>query len=164
MVYEIHPSDAVVLNVEKQIKIILYKNGITGSELRIEAELIKGLLNWYSRIDMEFLEMQINDLCVVAGQLDRESNLCSSADGIIEALSALILVKDDIKTVNNNKVKDNVEKQLIYLYTKKMGIDIPENHEDITQYVYEYILDVVGVGNYSDQDIAIGFRQWIENK
>jgi hypothetical protein len=165
MVYKIHPTDAVVLNVEKNTKIVLSQNVCTtSSELRVEAELIQGLLNWYSCIDMELLDTQINDLCVVLGQLDMESNLRSSADGIVEALGALILVKDDIKTISNNKVKDDVEKQLINLYTKKMGIDIPENHEDITQYVYEYILDVVGVGNYSDQDIAIGFRQWIENK
>ena len=96
--------------------------------------------------------------------MDGNSQLIDSCDGLLNMLGDILTIHEDIRTQSNNKVKDDVEKQLIHLYTQKMGIDIPENHEDITQDVYEYILDVVGVGNYSDQDIAIGFRQWIEKK
>lgn len=122
------------------------------------------LINWYNSINKTLLEAQINDLAVVAGQLDGNSQLIDSCDGLLNMLGDILTIHEDIRTQSNNKVKDDVEKQLIHLYTQKMGIDIPENHEDITQDVYEYILDVVGVGNYSDQDIAIGFRQWIEKK
>jgi hypothetical protein len=122
------------------------------------------LINWYNSIDKKLLEAQINHLATVAAQLDANSELDFACEGILNMLGDVLTIHEDSIIESNNNVKDEIERDLINLYVHKIGIDIPENHEDITQYVYEYILDVVGVGNYSDQDIAIGFRQWIEKK
>jgi hypothetical protein len=122
------------------------------------------LINWYNSIDKTLLEAQINDLATLASHLDANSQLSDSCDGLLNMIGDLLTIHEDMRQAENNKYKDAIERDLINLYVHKIGIDIPENHEDITQDVYEYILDVVGVENYSDQDIAIGFRQWIEKR
>ena len=61
----------------------------------------------------------------------------------------------------NTKKKDEVERMLIDIYTK-IGIDIPSNHEDITQFCFEDVCETADPDNWHDGDVAIAFRRWIE--
>jgi superfamily II helicase len=61
----------------------------------------------------------------------------------------------------NIKKKDNIEKTLIMLYAR-IGIDIPNNHEDITQYVFEDVCETADPDDWHSGDVSIGFRRWIE--
>ena len=61
------------------------------------------------------------------------------------------------------KMKDLVE----YLFIKliaRMEMDIPENYEDIVQYIYEDVLEKADPINWSASDVVIGFRRWIEDQ
>ena len=62
----------------------------------------------------------------------------------------------------NNLLKDRIEQDFIRLITK-IGMEIPENHEDIIQSIFEYILELPK-DVYGDEDIMFGFQYWIENK
>lgn len=54
-----------------------------------------------------------------------------------------------------------VEKHLIAMYAT-MGIDKPENHEDILDFVVNDILDTADPEKWHSGDVAIAFRRWIE--
>jgi hypothetical protein len=58
--------------------------------------------------------------------------------------------------------KDEIEKGFINLITK-IGMDIPDNFEDIVQFIYEDICETADEVNWNDSDIVIGFRRWIES-
>ena len=58
--------------------------------------------------------------------------------------------------------KDAIESILISLWAR-MGMDIPSNYENIVQYVYEDVCDTADPENWSEGDVAIGFRRWIES-
>jgi hypothetical protein len=60
----------------------------------------------------------------------------------------------------NTKKKDEVERMLINMW-KQIGMDIPSNHEDITQFVFEDVCDTAD--DWHSGDVAIGFRRWIES-
>lgn len=64
-----------------------------------------------------------------------------------------------MKTINK---KDEIEKIFINLITK-IGMDIPNNFEDIVQFIYEDILVCADEVNWNDEDVIIGFRRWIES-
>jgi hypothetical protein len=64
---------------------------------------------------------------------------------------------------NNVKKKKEIELRLINLITK-IGMDIPENFEEIVQFIFEDVCETADPINWSDGDIAIGFRRWIESK
>jgi hypothetical protein len=57
--------------------------------------------------------------------------------------------------------KDEVETILIRKWTS-IGIDLPENYEDIVQFCYEDVCETADERNWSDGDVAIAFRRWIE--
>lgn len=59
------------------------------------------------------------------------------------------------------KMKDDIERIFINLIAR-MEMEIPENYEDIVQYIYEYVLETDSI-NWS-VDVVIGFREWIESK
>ena len=61
------------------------------------------------------------------------------------------------------KMKDDVEYIFINLITR-MEMDIPENYEDIVQYIYEDVLETSDSINWSVDDVVIGFRRWIESR
>ena len=54
--------------------------------------------------------------------------------------------------------KDGIETRFIDLITK-IGMEIPDNFEDIVQSIHEEFLDKDVV---SDSDIAEGFKHWCE--
>jgi hypothetical protein len=56
--------------------------------------------------------------------------------------------------------KDEIEMRFINLITK-IGMDIPDNFEDIVQFIYEDICETADEVNWNDSDIVIGFRRWI---
>ena len=58
--------------------------------------------------------------------------------------------------------KDEIERQFINLLSK-INMDIPENYEDIVQYIYEDVCETADPENWSEGDIVIGFRRWIES-
>lgn len=59
--------------------------------------------------------------------------------------------------------KDEIEKQFIDIVTQ-IGMDIPSNFEDIVQHIYEDVCETADPENWSQGDVAIGFRRWIESK
>lgn len=58
--------------------------------------------------------------------------------------------------------KDTIEKILISMFAS-IGMDIPDNYEVIVQFVYEDVCETADPENWSDGDVAIGFRRWIES-
>jgi hypothetical protein len=72
--------------------------------------------------------------------------------------------KDWRKRMFNNPImKDEIEKVFINLITK-LGMDLPENWEDIVQFIYEDIMDCADEGKWNNDDVVIGFRRWIEEQ
>ena len=63
----------------------------------------------------------------------------------------------------NNKKKDEIERNLINKWAS-IGMDIPENYEDIVQDCYEDVCDTADPVNWNDGDVAIAFRRWIEKQ
>jgi len=59
--------------------------------------------------------------------------------------------------------KDEIEKRFITIITK-IGMNIPDNFEDIVQYIYEDVCETADADNWNDNDIVIAFRRWIESK
>lgn len=57
--------------------------------------------------------------------------------------------------------KDTIEEMLIDMWTK-IGIDIPNNYEDIVQFCYEDVCETADPDEWHSGDVAIAFRRWIE--
>ena len=57
--------------------------------------------------------------------------------------------------------KDEIEKIFITLITL-IGMDIPNNYEDIVQFIYEDVCETADEENWHSGDVSIGFRRWIE--
>lgn len=72
-------------------------------------------------------------------------------------------------------MRDEIESIVIDIFSR-IGCDLPNNLEDIVQFVYEDvletadnnnwedILDVTHKNNWNNDDVIIGFRRWIESK
>ena len=58
--------------------------------------------------------------------------------------------------------KDAIEKILISMFAS-IGMNTPDNYEVIVQFVYEDVCETADPENWSDGDVAIGFRRWIES-
>jgi hypothetical protein len=63
----------------------------------------------------------------------------------------------------NNAKKDEVEHILIGMWAS-IGIDIPDNYEDIVQDCYEDVLETADPDNWHSGDVSIAFRRWIEKQ
>ena len=74
----------------------------------------------------------------------------------------VVTQKTDIMTNQEFNKKNEIEKIFIQLITN-IGIDIPSNFEDIAQFIYEDVCETADKENWNDDDIAIGFRRWIES-
>jgi len=61
------------------------------------------------------------------------------------------------------KKKDAIEKMLIDIWTS-IGMDIPNNFEDIVQFCYEDVCDTADAENWHSGDVTIAFRRWIEEQ
>lgn len=62
-------------------------------------------------------------------------------------------------TVNK---KDKIEKILIDLWDS-IYMTIPDNYEDIVQYVYEDVCEKVNPDIWDVTDVGVGFRRWVES-
>jgi hypothetical protein len=58
--------------------------------------------------------------------------------------------------------KDAVELTLIDTFSK-IGMDRPENFDEIVQYVYDDVDETADDVDWNDSDVMIGFRRWIES-
>ena len=61
------------------------------------------------------------------------------------------------------ETKDEIETILIDIWAG-IGMDIPDNYEDIVQYVYEDVGETADPVNWTSGDVVVGFRRWIESK
>lgn len=59
--------------------------------------------------------------------------------------------------------RDLIEKIFIREISK-IGMDVPENFEDIVQFIYEDVCEVADEEDWHSGDVVIGFRRWIETK
>jgi hypothetical protein len=59
--------------------------------------------------------------------------------------------------------KQEVEILLFVLYGN-MGIDKPENHDDILEFIANDVQETADPLNWHDGDVAIAFRRWIEEQ
>ena len=59
--------------------------------------------------------------------------------------------------------KDEIEKILIDKWAS-FGMDIPANFEEIVQFCYEDVCETADSVNWSDSDVAIAFRRWVEEQ
>ena len=57
----------------------------------------------------------------------------------------------------------DVETHLYNIY-KAIGIDQPENHEDILDFVVNDVIETAEPMNWHSGDVAIAFRRWIEQR
>lgn len=63
-----------------------------------------------------------------------------------------------------SKVKEmrlSIQNTLI-LFFNNMGMDAPQNIEDITDFVMEDVQETADPNDWHSGDVAIGFRRWIE--
>lgn len=57
--------------------------------------------------------------------------------------------------------KNEIKRILISMWTS-LAMDIPDNYEEIVQFVYEDVCETADPEAWSTGDVAIGFRRWIE--
>ena len=60
-------------------------------------------------------------------------------------------------------MRDEIESIVIDIFSR-IGCDLPDNWENIVQFVYEDVLDTADSDNWNNDDVIIGFRRWIESK
>jgi len=73
------------------------------------------------------------------------------------------LMEERIGTSENLRKKDKIEKMLIDIWAS-IGMDIPNNFEDIVQFCYEDVCDTADAENWHSGDVTIAFRRWIEEQ
>jgi isopropylmalate/homocitrate/citramalate synthase len=79
---------------------------------------------------------------------------------------AFLTIKINTKMSKTNwtvEKKDEIEKTFINLLAS-IGMDVPSNFEDIVQHIYEDVCETADPVNWSQGDVVIGFRRWIESK
>lgn len=70
---------------------------------------------------------------------------------------------DDTERIDNSDEKKyEIEVILVNMLTK-IDMDIPDNFEDIVQYCYEDVCETADPNNWSNGDVTIAFRRWIES-
>lgn len=90
---------------------------------------------------------------------DLKFKVAELKDTIVSLRKQLELSKDSFSL----KKKDEIETRFINIITK-IGMDIPNNFEEIVQYIYEDVCETADADNWNDDDIVIAFRRWIESK
>lgn len=60
------------------------------------------------------------------------------------------------------KEKLNAVRNILHLLWHNIGMDAPENHEEIVQYVFEDVNECADPDEWHSGDVAIAFRRWIE--
>lgn len=90
---------------------------------------------------------------------DLKFKVAELKDTIVSLRKQLELSRDSFSV----KKKDEIETRFINIITR-IGMDIPNNFEDIVQYIYEDVCETADPDTWNDDDIIIAFRRWIESK
>jgi hypothetical protein len=61
------------------------------------------------------------------------------------------------------QMKADIEVMIFDIY-HHIGIDKPENHEEIVNFVTDDVIETADPENWHSGDVAIGFRRWMESK
>jgi hypothetical protein len=61
------------------------------------------------------------------------------------------------------EMKADIEAMLFDIY-KHIGIDKPENHDDILEFVFNDVVETADPEGWHSGDVAIGFRRWTESR
>jgi len=78
-----------------------------------------------------------------------------------------MMIDDEIENpiFIDGEMNKKTEIEIILIgFLRMIGIDKPINFEIILQFIYEDIQETADINNWSDSDVAIGFRRWIEIK
>lgn len=67
-----------------------------------------------------------------------------------------------LSAIENQKRKE-IEYALIQIFSR-IGIDKPSNFQEISDFVYNDVSQTADSENWSDGDVAIAFRRWIEEQ
>lgn len=90
------------------------------------------------------------------------NNFCDDQD--IEEITELLEEKIELhEEMLATEKKDEIEKMLINIWSS-IGMDIPNNFEEIVQFCYEDVCDTADNENWHSGDVVIAFRRWIETK
>lgn len=144
-----------------------------------------------SNIDWEMLKKQKDDLLFMIDddgtniQINQEhSEKLESLQGILHLIDSIqdhavnvmgipeneVFHLDEEETdedIWNDKTHQkeisNVDHILFTLITI-MGMDKPDNYDEILEFVMHDIMETTTPNSYSDADVTIAFRRWIENK
>ena len=57
--------------------------------------------------------------------------------------------------------KEEIESMLMGIYSR-IGMDKPQNHEEILDFVVEEVEETADPDEWNSEDVSIGFRRWIE--
>lgn len=60
------------------------------------------------------------------------------------------------------KKKIEIEIILVDMF-KRIGIDSPDNFDNILDYIYDDVCETADKDNWHDGDVMIAFRRWIES-
>jgi len=63
----------------------------------------------------------------------------------------------------DNQMIYNIELMLIKIY-ESIGIDTPENHLDILNFVHRQVFGCCFPDSYDQRDVAQAFKEWTERK
>lgn len=90
------------------------------------------------------------------------NNFCDDGD-LQEIINILEERMEQHSELLATKKKDTIETMLVDIWTS-IGMDIPNNFEDIVQYCYEDVCDTADAENWYSGDVVIAFRRWIEGE
>lgn len=72
------------------------------------------------------------------------------------------LVNGDV--IINTELREKI-KVAFFRFCFNITMNVPENHEEIVDFIYKDIFESADVDNWIDSnDVIIGFRRWIESK
>lgn len=60
-------------------------------------------------------------------------------------------------------MKKEITSLLIDIFDR-IGIETPTNFDEILEFVYNDVKETADSENWNNDDVAIGFRRWIESK
>ena len=61
-----------------------------------------------------------------------------------------------------NEFKKQIEDELIHIFIYKLCMEIPNNMDEITEFVERDVKETADEQNWTSQDVSIAFRRWIE--
>jgi len=94
----------------------------------------------------------------VNGELDYPFHKCFN-----ELQPEVVDWVEEFKNFLQASKKDEIENILISMWAK-LGMDSPNNYEDIVQYCFEDVCDTADEHNWSDGDVVTAFRRWVEGE